>query len=1234
MTMHEDTLSPAPAPVPAQPVRNLEQHLTKLLYVDGEKLAYIILLVLAVLTRFWDLGDRVMSHDESLHTKFSWYLYTGEGFAHTPLMHGPLLFHMVALCYQLFGDNDFTARIYPALVGIVVVMIPFLMRKWLGKFGALAASVMFLISPMILYYSRYIRHDLPAILAALVMALVIWRYVEKRENKYLIWLSAAMVVLYASKEVSFIYIAIFGSFLTIYFVLRLLDARWEDRAWFAIFGVALIATLLGVIALGSVFYARGLMPEPPLETDLTSPPPAVEPVESLIEPGIPGWAMFLAQDLVLYIVGGISGLAIAALFLSVLIGQWRNLRKFPELDVMMVMGTLILPMLTPFLIAAAGFDPVDESAEGVMRSMWFTLPMLFASIIIGGLWGIRPPKSRLVPDRFALPEEDDEEDPMVEVPPDFLDWVQAFGKSRWWAIGGLFWLVFLLFFTTMFTNGDGVGTGIIGSLGYWLAQQEVERGGQPWYYYLVVQVPIYEFLPALLTIAAGIFGVVMGIRNRLNRPDQPPASADESDAAVQPRAYLDLDAPVNFPVMAFLGYWVVMNFIAYSVAGEKMPWLTTHLTTPMILLGGWLVGLLIETIEWSKLRKNNAWVLLLLIPVLAVAFLRATAPLCTVIRPPEAKTYMSVDPMTGVETETIPPLTVGETLVRLIRLPCNSIIPVDYQQGLKNDDTITELSANGAWLLAIVVLIGVIVGIVVFGRDLGLGQFVGLSTLFVIGWLIFLTARTAWLAAFVNYDDATEFLVYAHSAGAVKDVLDQIEEISLKTTDGYGLRVAYDNRVSWPFSWYFRDYYNAIFYGEQPSRGLIGDAPVVLAGPDNWVKVEPLLGDRYYQFEYIRMWWPMQDYFGLDGEDFVNFLRDDALQRGIWDIFYRRDYVTYGEAVGREFEISQWPVAERMRLYIRKDVFAQVWDYGVAASEIAEAIDPYAEGMRDLSPDLIFGANAGLDRPHGMTLGPDGLLYVADTNNHRIAIFDLEGNFLRAFGVQGYAPAPGVLNEPWDVAVDSEGMIYVADTWNHRVVVLDQGGNPVAGWGYEGPGLLSDPMALWGPRGIAVDSDGQVYVSDTGNKRIQVYDSEGNFLRQIGSGGGLDGQLDEPSGLVISADDTLYVADTWNQRVEVFDTQGLYLRNWFIDAWFAQTNERPYLDVGANGNVYVTDPEGFRVIVFDSQGNYLYSFGDFATVGQAASVVTDNQGHLFVVNTEAGNIQRYNLNGIEDTSPQ
>src|SRR5690606_39940128 len=58
---------------------------------------------------------RVMSHDESLHTRYSYSLYADGNFQHTPLMHGPILFHVTAFFYFLFGDNDFTARLYPAI---------------------------------------------------------------------------------------------------------------------------------------------------------------------------------------------------------------------------------------------------------------------------------------------------------------------------------------------------------------------------------------------------------------------------------------------------------------------------------------------------------------------------------------------------------------------------------------------------------------------------------------------------------------------------------------------------------------------------------------------------------------------------------------------------------------------------------------------------------------------------------------------------------------------------------------------------------------------------------------------------------------------------------------------------------------------------------------------------------------------------------------------------------------
>ena len=79
---------------------------------------------------------------------------------------------------------------------------------------------------------------------------------------------------------------------------------------------------------------------------------------------------------------------------------------------------------------------------------------------------------------------------------------------------GLFWAIELLFFTTFLTNGQGIGTGLIGSLGYWIDQQEVMRGGQPWYYFYLL-VPLYEFLPLLLAIGGTSPG--SGLRRRATR---------------------------------------------------------------------------------------------------------------------------------------------------------------------------------------------------------------------------------------------------------------------------------------------------------------------------------------------------------------------------------------------------------------------------------------------------------------------------------------------------------------------------------------------------------------------------------------------------------------------------------------------------------------------------------------------------------------------------------------------
>jgi DNA-binding beta-propeller fold protein YncE len=120
-----------------------------------------------------------------------------------------------------------------------------------------------------------------------------------------------------------------------------------------------------------------------------------------------------------------------------------------------------------------------------------------------------------------------------------------------------------------------------------------------------------------------------------------------------------------------------------------------------------------------------------------------------------------------------------------------------------------------------------------------------------------------------------------------------------------------------------------------------------------------------------------------------------------------------------------------------------------------------------------------LARPRGICLARDGLLYVADSCNHRLQVFDRDGRWQRSIGAEG--AGPGQLRYPYDVAEGSDGDLYVVEFGNHRVQRFRRDGQPRGSWG--GPGR--EPGFLHSPWGIAVDHVGRVHVTDTENHRIQ-----------------------------------------------------------------------------------------------------------------------------------------------------
>ncbi|HJS18230.1 MAG TPA: hypothetical protein VJ785_05765, partial [Anaerolineales bacterium] len=845
--------------------------------------------------------------------------------------------------------------------------------------------------------------------------------------------------------------------------------------------------------------------------------------------------------------------------------------------------------------------------------------------------------------------------------------IGMFWNREWWKYAAVFWGMFTILYTTVFTNAAGFFTGVIGSLGYWLVQQGVERGSQPEYYYLLIQIPMYEFLPAIGTLAAVILGLI-----KLYGRKQPETEAESSSDLASPPPATETNESIFGLFFGLMTWWVFTSIAAFTIAGERMPWLTYHMAWPMILLTGWGVGQLIESVStrWVEARPGRVVLSLLVLTVFVLAVyntikaiygstppfqgtellqLQATAsfllPLFCAMASGALLAYLMKDDLAGLSM-------IGLFILALIAFASTIINAASLvsASSVAGAPTLTPSS----WLrvgLSLSVLIGSIFGIVYISRSRrGNNVFVQLFMLTVGGLLVVQTVRTSFRANYILYDDAMEYLVYAHGATGVKDVMKQVEEISERTAGGLNAVVGYDasapdTGVSWPMVWYLRDF-TALRSFDQPTRSL-RDAVAVIVDQKNFDKIEGALGDDFYRFDYVRMWWPNQDYFNLDRARVLNAITNPQIREGIFDIWLNRDYTLYSQATGSSsMTKTTWQPADLMRLYVRKDVASQIWNYGVGPSEAPAAVDPYEAGTVMLPADPIFGAEhyppLGLNAPRDIAAGLNDDLYVADSRNHRILHIGSDGGLLHEWGsfgdlLSGDAPI-GTFNEPWGVAVGPDGSVYVTDTWNHRVQKFTEDGEPVQTWGQYGqplPDVPESSSSFWGPRGIAVDENGHVYVADTGNKRIVKFDSDGNYLTEFGTAGFDPGQFDEPVGVAVSNDGTVFVTDTWNQRIQSFipSEDGMVflpLAQWDVNAWFGQSLEnKPFIAVDDNNNVFVTDPEGYRVIQFTSDGQFLRTWGDYGTgvdeIGLAAGVDVNPQGYVWV--TDAGNhrILRYTL---------
>ncbi len=284
-----------------------------------ETLIIMIILILAIFSRLVDVGARVMSHDEVNHVVPSYDLSIGKGYRQDPVTHGPLQFHLIALSYFVFGDNDFTSRFPAALASIATIVVVVLaFRRYLGRWGHIIGGILFLVSPYLLFYGRYTRNEAFVGLFSVLILYATLRYLDRGDGFSLTLLTVAQALNFTAKETAYIYVAQLLLFLVLLLYFDIISERWDSAQKKNIFSILTIVAILFFLA-GLGFAIAHAQQNPVSDTG-----EVLNDVSTTLQT-MGNFAILLAI--------GIGILAIYILFKG--LGQ-KNLHKFRSFDLLML----------------------------------------------------------------------------------------------------------------------------------------------------------------------------------------------------------------------------------------------------------------------------------------------------------------------------------------------------------------------------------------------------------------------------------------------------------------------------------------------------------------------------------------------------------------------------------------------------------------------------------------------------------------------------------------------------------------------------------------------------------------------------------------------------------------------------------------------------------------------------------------------------------------------------------
>jgi len=244
-------------------------------------------------------------------------------------------------------------------------------------------------------------------------------------------------------------------------------------------------------------------------------------------------------------------------------------------------------------------------------------------------------------------------------------------------------------------------------------------------------------------------------------------------------------------------------------------------------------------------------------------------------------------------------------------------------------------------------------------------------------------------------------------------------------------------------------------------------------------------------------------------------------------------------------------------------------------------------------------------------------------------------DFISEWGSFGIAQS-GHFSYPQFIAVGDDGSIYVSDLGNKRVQKFSSNGEYITEWGNSG----KQSGEFHYPSGIAVSGE-SVFVADRDLNRIQKFSLDGEFIAEWGEKGKQNGQLYFPNGIAVS-NGTVYVADTGNQRIQIFSTDGEFISSFGSSG----LGEGQFLtvvgiDIDADGNIYVTDKGNKKIEKFSATGEWIQSFAFYSPnyTFSPEAITVDSIGDMFIVNSANGRIlhlsqdSNLNLNVFDQLGP-